>query len=152
MNTPPPVLTELRLSDEMKQAVNGAFGDRRPMVISYVDESNAPQLSYRGSTQVFDDTALAIWVRNPDGRILESIERNPAVAMLYGYFLPDERGFMIFRGRARRDDSEAVRNQVYENAHEFERNQDAERRGVAVVIELDSVSGFFGGNRLDMKR
>ena len=122
------------------------------MIVSYVDENNAPQLSYRGSTQVFSDTALAIWVRDPGGRILESIEKNPKVAMLYGYFLPDDRGFMIFRGRARRDDSEAVRTQVYGNAHEFERNQDAERKGVAVVIELDSVSGFFAGNRLDMKR
>ena len=90
MSTPPPVLTELRLTDEMKQAIDDAFGDRRPMIISYVDELNAPQLSYRGSTQVFSETALAIWVRDPEGRILESIEKNPAVAMLYGYFLPDD--------------------------------------------------------------
>lgn len=148
----PPVLTELRLSDEMQQAVNAAFGARRPMVISYVDENGAPQLSYRGSTQAYSDTQLAIWVRNPQGRILESIEKNPAVAMLYGYFEPNERGFMIFRGRARVDDSESVRNRVYEQAHEFERNQDAERKGVAIVIDLDSVDGFFGGARLQMRR
>ena len=152
MNAPPPVLTELKLTDEMKQAVNDAFGARRPMVISYVDEDMKPQLSYRGSTQTFSDTALAIWVRNPEGRILESIAKNPAVAMLYGYFLPDDRGFMIFRGRARRDDSDTVRDQVYKNSHEFERKQDEERKGVAVVIDLDSVNGFFGGNRLDMHR
>jgi len=136
----------------MKDAIDSAFEARRPMVISYVDENNAPQLSYRGSTQVFTDTALAIWVRNPLGRILESIEKNPAVAMLYGYFEPDDRGFMIFRGRARIDTSDAVRDRVYGNAHEFERKQDAEREGAAVVIELDSVDGFFGGNRLEMRR
>ena len=152
MSTPPPVLTELTLTEAMKDAVNGAFAARRPMVISYVDADNAPQLSYRGSTQVFDDSSLAIWVRNPRGRILESIERNPAVALLYGYFEPDDRGFMIFHGRARADSSAAVRDRVYGNAHEFERNQDTERKGVAVVIELDSVDGFFGGNRLQMRR
>lgn len=152
MSAPPPVLTELKLSDEMKHAVDSAFATRRPMVISYVDESNAPQLSYRGSTQAFDDTSLAIWVRNPQGRILESIERNPAVAMLFGYFEPDDRGFMIFRGRARVDDSDEIRRKVYENAHEFERNQDPDRKGVAIVIELDSVDGFFGGARLQMRR
>ena len=72
--------------------------------------------------------------------------------MLYGYFEPNERGFMIFRGRARVDDSESVRNRVYEQAHEFERNQDAERKGVAILIDLDSVDGFFGGARLQMRR
>jgi len=148
----PPVLTELALTDEMKQAVNQAFETRRPIVVSYVDESGAPQLSYRGSTQAYSDTQLALWVRNPEGRILESIERNPAVALVYGYFEPNDRGFMIFRGRARRDDDAAVRDAVYGGAHEFERKQDAERKGVAVIIDLDGISGFFGGARLDMRR
>jgi hypothetical protein len=152
MSAAPPVLTELRLTDEMKHAVDSAFSARRPMVIAYVDEHNAPQLSYRGSTQSFSDTALAIWVRNPQGRILESIENNPAVSLLFGYFEADDRGFMIFRGQARIDRSDDVRNTVYEHAHEFERNQDPERKGLAVVIDLDSVDGFFGGARLQMRR
>lgn len=152
MSAEPPVLTELKLTDEMRQAVDSAFGARRPMVVAYVDENHAPQLSYRGSTQSFGDSSLAIWVRNPQGRILESIEKNPAVALLYGYFEPDDRGFMIFRGRARIDSSDDVRDQVYGRAHEFERNQDPDRKGIAVVIELDSVDGFFGGARLQMRR
>jgi len=151
-NGPPPVLTELKLTDEIKDAVNNAFGARRPMVIAYVDESGAPQMSYRGTTQAFSDTQLAIWVRNPEGRILESLEKNPAVALLYGYFEEKDRGFMFFRGRARRDDSEAVRKQIYERAHEFEQEKDPERKGVAVVIDLDSVDGFFGGARIEMRR
>ncbi len=152
MNTPPPVLTEMKLTDEMRAAIDSAFGARRPMVISYVDENGAPQLSYRGSTQSYSDTQLAIWVRNPEGRILPSIANNPAVAMLYGYFEPDDRGFMIFRGTARVDDTDEVRNTVYENAHEFERNQDPDRKGAAVIIDLESVNGFFGGARLQMSR
>ncbi|MGD2168297.1 MAG: pyridoxamine 5'-phosphate oxidase family protein [Gammaproteobacteria bacterium] len=152
MSAQPPVLTELKLTDEMKHAVNSAFEARRPMIISYVDENAAPQLSYRGTTQSFSDTQLAIWVRDPNGRILESIDSNPAVAMLYGYFEPDERGFMIFRGRAHRDDTEAVRRQIYDNAHAFEQGKDPERKGVAVIIDLDSVDGFFGGARLEMRR
>jgi general stress protein 26 len=121
------------------------------MVIAYVDIDGKPQISYRGSTQAFSETQLAVWVRNPEGRILESIEANPAVALLFGYFEPDDRGFMIFRGRARVDESDAVRDQVYDSAHEFERNQDAERKGVALIIDLDSVDGFFGGARLQMR-
>jgi len=148
----PPVLTELRLSDEMKNAVNTAFERRKPLAISYVDESQQPQLSFRGSTQAHSDTALAIWVRNPDGRILASVAKNPSVALIYGDFRTDGRDFMIFRGRARIDKSESVRKRVYESAHAFEQSQDKDRNGNALIIDLDRVEGFFGGALLKMKR
>jgi hypothetical protein len=148
----PPVLTELKLSADMKKAVDTAFESLKPIVVSYVDESGAPQLSFRGSTQAYSDTQLAIWVRNPEGRILESIAKNPAMALIYGSFDPAARAFMIFRGRARVDSSEAVRRQIYERAHPFERDQDKDRKGIALVIDLDSVEGFFGGARLKMRR
>ena len=148
----PPILTELRLSDEMQRAVNTAFETMKPIVVSYVDENGAPQLSFRGSTQAYSETQLAIWVRNPEGRILESIEKNPAIALLYGSFEPTARAFMIFRGRARIDGTDAVRRHVYEHAHAFERDKDKDRKGSALIIDLDSVEGFFGGAQLKMKR
>jgi len=152
MSTPPPVLTELKLSAAMQEAINGAFGSGKPIVVAYVDDAGAPQLSYRGSTQAYSDTALAIWVRNPDGRILPSIGANPAVALVYGDFNPENRQFMILRGRARVDASDAVRDKVFANAHPFEQSQDKDRKGHAVIIDLDSVEGFFGGARLKMQR
>jgi hypothetical protein len=148
----PPVLTELKLSEEMKKAVNTAFERMKPIVISYVDENGAPKLSFRGSTQAYSDTALAIWVRMPDGPILDGVKKNPAVALIYGDFRTDGRDFMIFRGKARLDNTEAVRTRVYESAHPFERGQDKDRKGNALIIELDSVEGFFGGALLKMKR
>ncbi|HEX6993097.1 MAG TPA: pyridoxamine 5'-phosphate oxidase family protein [Gammaproteobacteria bacterium] len=152
MSEAPTVLTELRLTPEMQEAVNTAFAMRRPIVVGYVDPDGIPRQSYRGSTQAFSETQLAIWVRNPEGRLLASIAKNPHMSLVFGYFTPDDRAFMIFNGRARIDDSEAVRAKVYSNAHEFERNQDPERRGKAVVIDLDSVDGVFGGAVLRMRR
>ncbi len=148
----PPILTELSLSEDMQRAVNTAFETLKPIVVSYVDENGAPQLSFRGSTQAYSDTQLAIWVRNPEGRILESIEKNPAIALLYGSFEPTARAFMIFRGRARVDGTDAVRRHVYEHAHAFERDKDKDRKGSALIIDLDSVEGFFGGAQLKMRR
>jgi hypothetical protein len=148
----PPILTELKLSADMKKVVDTAFESLKPIVVSYVDESGAPQLSFRGSTQAYSDTQLAIWVRNPEGRILESITKNSAIALLYGSFEPTTRAFMIFRGRARIDASDAVRRHIYDNAHAFERGQDKDRKGIAIVIDLDSVDGFFGGAQLKMRR
>jgi hypothetical protein len=151
MSTPPPDSTDLKLTAAMKSAVDTAFESSRPVAIAYVDENGAPQLSYRGSTQAYSDTQLAVWVRNPQGRILESVAKNPAVALIYGNFDPNDRGFMIFRGRARIDGDEGVRDHVYEHAHEFERSQDQERKGVALIIDLESIQGFFGGERLQMR-
>ena len=68
----PPVLTELKLSSEMKQAINTAMESGRAVAVSYVDENGAPQISYRGSTHAHSDTQLAIWERHPEGRILSS--------------------------------------------------------------------------------
>jgi hypothetical protein len=59
---------------------------------------------------------------------------------------------MIFRGRARVDPSETVRGRVYEQAHAFERDKDKDRKGSALIIDLDSVEGFFGGAQLKMRR
>src|SRR5262245_39986846 len=147
----PPVLTELKLSDEMKKAVNTAFERKKPIVISYI-ENGAPKLSFRGSTQAYSDTALAIWVRMPDGPILDGVKKNPAVALIYGDFRTDGRDFMIFRGKARIDKSEPARKRVFEAAHVYEQGQDKDRKGNAMIIELDSVEGFFGGALLKMKR
>ena len=152
MSAAPPILTELKLSADMKKAVDTAFESFKPIVVSYVDEDGAPQLSYRGSTQAYSDTQLAIWVRNPEGRILESIAKNPAMALIYGTFEPTARAFMIFRGRARLESSEAARSKIYDRAHAFERSQDKDRKGIALVIDLDSVDGFFGGAILKMRR
>jgi hypothetical protein len=148
----PPVLTELKLSAEMKEAVNTALVSGRAIAIAYVDEAHAPQLSFRGSTQAYSDTQLAIWVRNPQGRILSATKRNPAVALIYANHDPKARGFMVFRGRARIDESAEARRRVYEQAPEGERNLDKEKKGVPLIIDLDSVEGFFGGARLQMRR
>lgn len=148
----PPVLTELKLSAEMKNAVNTALQSGRAVAVAYVNDDGAPQLSYRGSTQAYSDTQLAIWVRNPHSGILAATQKNPAVALIYGNFDPNARGFMMFRGRARVDSSDAVRRAVYEQAPEGEQNLDKDRKGVALIIDLDSVEGFFGGARLQMRR
>ncbi len=148
----PPTLTKLELTPAMQAAVNEGFGTQKPLVVAYVDENDAPHLSYRGSTQALSSTQLAIWVRNPEGGILAATKRNPNVSLIYGNFDPAARGFMIFQGRARIDPDPAVRRKVYDGAHEFERNQDKDQKGVALVIDLDGVTGFFGGARLAMRR
>ena len=127
----------IELTDEMKAAINNALMDRMSVVVAYVDAEGQPQLSFRGSTQAYSDDQLAIWNRNPEGGMQRGIRTNPKVALLYRN--PQERVGWQFHGRARVVDDDEVRQTVYDNAPELERNFDPERKGDAVVIDIDRV-------------
>ncbi|MBT3885697.1 MAG: pyridoxamine 5'-phosphate oxidase family protein [Rhodospirillaceae bacterium] len=134
--------TAVKLNQHIKDSVNGALGVKNPMLVSYTDESGQPVLSFRGSTQIFSDDQLAIWVRNPEGSFIRSIAKNPKVAFMYR----DEgtRCTYQFQGRAHVDTDPAVRAQVYDAMAQVERDHDFARVGVALIIELDLVQGFAG--------
>jgi hypothetical protein len=58
--------------------------------------------------------------------------------------------FLSFTGHARIDPS--ANNTVYGNAPKREQEQDQEKRGAAVIIELDSVDGFGASGPFRMER
>src|SRR5687768_8609504 len=61
-----PVPQTDKLPEVVRGLINGALANNTPMSVSYVDESGQPILSLRGSTQIFSDTQLCIWVRNAE--------------------------------------------------------------------------------------
>jgi hypothetical protein len=149
----PPVLTELSLSPALKDLVNTALERGRMLSVAYVGSDGRPELSFRGSVQAYSDTQLAIWVRNPEGGILAAVRGGrPHIALLYGEIRPDAKAFVSFRGRGRIDNSADARKAVYGRSPEVERNLDKEQRGVPLIIDLESVDGFFGGSVLKMRR
>jgi len=156
MTTPqaaPPVLTELKLTPALRELVNGALERGRMLSVAYVSADGRPELSFRGSVQAFSDTQLAIWARNPEGGILAAVRGGrPHIALLYGEIRPESKAFVTFRGRGHIDNTEAVRRKVYDGSPEVERNLDKDRKGVPLVIDLDSVDGFFQGTVLKMRR
>jgi hypothetical protein len=147
---PPPAPTPLRLTDDINAAVAGALLNGTPIVVAYVDAEGAPHLSLRGSTQPYSDMQLAMWVRDPAGGLLAAIRSNPHVALFYRD--PATRTSYQFAGRARADGDPGVRDRVFANTPEPERNTDARRLGVAVIIDVDRVEGMGPGGRLRMER
>ena len=127
----------IKLTDEMKAAVNNAIVDGYPIMVANVDPDGQPNLSFRGSTQAYTDDQLAIWVRNPEGGILKNILVNPKLALMYRN--REQRQTWLFHGEAHRDDNAQVREHVYDNSPEVERNADPERKGVAIIIDLARV-------------
>jgi Pyridoxamine 5'-phosphate oxidase len=134
--------TELKLSPELKVLVNNALVTRHPMLMAYVNDSGQPVLSFRGSTQTFSDDQLAVWVRNADGNLLKSVAKNPKVAFMYRN--EDTKETFQFQGRAWVATGEAERRKVYDNAPPVERAHDFARTGVALIVDLDLVEGWFG--------
>ena len=128
----------LVLTPEIKDLVNNGIASGNVLVLAVVTPENKPVLSFRGSTQVYSDDQLGLWVRNTSGGTIEAIRKNPNVAMMYRSATTP---LLQFQGRARIATDEAERARVFESAPERERNSDPERKGNAVIIDLDKVEG-----------
>ena len=89
-------------------------------------------------------------MRNPQGGLLGALASNLRVSLLYRSTQP--RMLLIFEGRGRGEHAEARRTTVYERSPEPERTADPERRGVAMIIDLDRVTGFTPAGRVLMQR
>jgi hypothetical protein len=148
--TTEPRPSPIQLTAEIRDAVNGALANGTPVVVAYVDARGQPRLSFRGSTQVLSDDQLAIWVRNPEGGLPRALATNPRITLLYRS--PQPRLLLTFEGRGHVDPTASTRQRVYEQAPEPERNADPERKGVALLIDLDQVTGFTAAGRVLMQR
>ena len=124
----------IELTDEWKSALNNAYDDRAPVVWASVDSEGQATLAFFGTTQAFSDTQLGLWMRVPSRGFLQRIETNPKVALMYRN--PETRMAFQIHGEARRVDDEAIAQQIYDNSRQAERDQDPERQGVAVLVDV----------------
>jgi hypothetical protein len=145
-NAPGPV----EFNDTLREAINGALAHSTPLVVAYVDTDGQPKLSFRGSTQVYGDNQLAIWVRNPEGGLQRALAANPRLTLLYRSTEP--RMMVNIQGRGHLDSSDAVRKTVYESSPQSEQNADKDRKGLALVIDVDRATGFAPGGAINMQR
>ena len=122
------------LTDEMQQAINGAFDAGFSIVWASTDAEGQAVLNFFGTTQAYSDHQIAIWMRTPDRGFLTRIGQNPRAAMLLRN--AETRVSFQVHVEAKRVDDEAVKKQVWENSPERERNQDPEMKGTAVVAEI----------------
>jgi len=126
------------LTPEIKELVNNGLTSGHPLLLAAVSAQNKPILSYRGSIQVYSDGQLGVWIRKTTGSTIEAIKSNPNIAMMYR---SSTTPLLQFIGTARITTDEAERNRVFENAPEREQKSDLERKGLAVIIDLEKVEG-----------
>ena len=117
---------ELRLTDEIKNAVNGAFDNQTPMMIAYSDGDGEIHLSFRGTIQAYSDDQLAVWARDPEGGLPRHISARPKVTLFYHD--PKTRTTYTFYGRARIADDQDTRTAVFDGSPARERQMDFRQR------------------------
>ncbi len=126
---------------ELTDTVGAALAEGRPCVLATVGEDGRPDIGPKGSMLVLDEQRLAYWERTRGGH-LENLRRSPHVAVL---FLDLEHGTYIrFFGRAELHEDGPLREQVMQRVVKPELDYDPERKGIAVVIEVERVHEPFG--------
>ena len=136
----------IELTDEMRERISSALMDGFPVVAASVEPDGYPKLSFYGSTQVYSDDQLAIWHRKPEGGLIDRLDDNPRLAFMYRH--STDRTFWQFFGRGHVDDDPAVRERVYDAMPEIEKMLDPDKKGRAIIIDVDRVVG----RGLDMRR
>ncbi len=128
----------LALTDELKALVNNALAQGVPLLLAAVSPDGRPVVSFRGSVQTYSDDQLGLWARNGQGGALDAIRANPNVVLVYR---SPTTPVLQFHGRARVAENDEERSRVFDNAPEREQAADPERKGVAVIVDLDRVEG-----------
>ncbi|HEY1294990.1 MAG TPA: hypothetical protein VGJ60_18070 [Chloroflexota bacterium] len=139
----------LRITEAMAAAVNEAMDNGTPTVLGYVNDRGQPRLSFRGTTQAYSEDQLAVWARYEDAGLPTAIQKNRHVSVVY---YARGIGNLIFEGRAHIDDNPVVRDHVFDHSPVVEKRSDPERKGVAIIIDVDKVTGRLGGERVNMAR
>lgn len=129
----------VNLTGEIAAAIDGAVLRGHQLALAYIRDDGSPSVSFRGSTYVRSATELAIWARKRDSGLASAIRDRPRVSLVF--FEMDGPGarYLTIDGRARV--AGELDDEVYGAIVEPERQQDPDRNGVAVIIDVDSVAG-----------
>jgi general stress protein 26 len=135
---PAPPVTDVHFTDDIKEVVGGSYAAGAPALVAYVDENGQPSLSIRGSTQVYSDTQLAVWVRS-GSNLPQALAKNNRVSVMIR--VPETRATLNFRGHAALASDDAVRQKVWSSAPENEQKADPEMKGQPMIIDIDRLDG-----------
>lgn len=129
----------IELSDEMRTRLASALEDKIPVTAASIESDGYPKVSFYGSVHVHSKDQLALWHRNPDAGLMNRLADNPRMAFLYRH--PSDRVSWQFFGRARVVEDPKLQEQIYNAIPEMEKLFDQDRKGKAVIIDLDRVVG-----------
>jgi hypothetical protein len=129
----------VNLTGEIADAINGAALRGHPLAVAVVRDDGSPSVSFRGGTYVYSPTQLAIWVRKRDSGLAAAVAERPRVSFVFFEIDGPGARYLAIEGNARV--AQELDQEVYDAIVEPERQQDPERKGVAVIVDVDTVAG-----------
>lgn len=115
-------------------AINHAWEEKKPCIVVSADRNGYPDVSFKGSTMVFDGDHLAWWERTR-GELIEQVQQNPHVVVFYR----DENLILRFYGDATVHTEGPTRGEIMERTIPQELAKDPERKGYGVMVRIDRV-------------
>jgi hypothetical protein len=129
----------VNLTGDITAAIDGAMLRGHPLAVAFVRDDGSASVSFRGGTYVHSSTQLAIWVRKRDTGLAAAIAERPRVSLVFLEGEGPGARYLAIEGRARI--APELDQEAYDAIVEPERQQDPDRNGVAVVVDVDSVTG-----------
>lgn len=128
-----------RIPDSARGLINGALKNNTPMSVAYVDEDGKPNLSLRGSVQVYSPTQLAIWLRTRTGGLPTALAKNPNVALLYRDSY--SRSTLTIQGVGHVETDPEVCARVWNMIQDVEQKHETHESGCALIIDVTKMQG-----------
>ena len=140
----------IEIGDELKRSLANSMTDRIAVIAAYVDRNGDPHVGFYGSLHAYSRDQVALWARKPDSELVATIPAHPKVEFVYS----DLANARVYRlgGTARIVNDPVARDRIFEGIHEIEQGHDPERTGVAIVVDLDHITGRDSGGRFAMRR
>ena len=138
----------VKMTALMRDLLARATDDGVPCLVGTASNSGYPQISPKGSVAVFDERTLSFWERSFRSAAA-AIRENPRVVVYYRNAartaeIPYRSAAMRFHGTARIVESGPERERAWALTIPFEQERDPERKGVAVLIDVERIEELSG--------
>jgi hypothetical protein len=139
----------MKIPKKLQPHIDAAFPAHFMTVATTLADGYA-QISPRGSTQVYDDARLSTWERGV-GRTQAELHDGTKVTFFYSNFALRDQGMAFVRlyGVARVHRAGPVYDQVWDRLIEPEKRQDPEKKGFAVLVDIERVEDLRGNPIVD---
>lgn len=127
----------IALTDQMRELIDNALANGFPCIVATASAKGEPDVSFKGSTMVFDGESLAYWERSKRQQLKNLLE-NPHVVVMFRD-TTNKAGWR-FHGVATVHEKGPIRDAVMARTIKAELDKDPERTGVAVIIRVDKVT------------
>jgi general stress protein 26 len=135
---PRPEVTDV-IPDSARGLINGALRNNTPMTVAYVDEDGKPNMSLRGSVQVYSPTQLSIWLRNKEGGMVNALKTHPTIGLLYRD--SNTRSTLSIQGIGHVEEDPEICERVWDSIQDVEQKHETREVGCALIIDVTKIQG-----------